>query len=52
METVVVGAVVLAVLCLAIRSILKNHKKGGCAACGGGCGCGHCAGSCPGEDAR
>ena len=45
METVIVGAIVLAVLCLAIRSMIKSHKKGGCSACGGGCGgaCGHCS---------
>ena len=38
METVIVGAIVLAVLCLAIRSMIKSRKKGGCSACGGGCG--------------
>lgn len=45
METVIVGAIVLAVLSLAVRSMLKSHKKGGCSACGGGCG--HCSGGCP-----
>ena len=38
METVIVGAIVLAVLCLAIRSMIKSRKKGGCSACGGGWG--------------
>ena len=48
METVIVGAIVLAVLCLAVRSMIKSHKKGGCSACGGGCGgaCGHCSADC------
>ena len=35
METVIVGAIVLAVVCLAIRSMVNSHKKGGCSACGG-----------------
>ena len=48
METVIVGAIVLAALCLAIRSMIKSHKKGGCSACGGGCGgsCCHCSDDC------
>lgn len=48
METVIVGTIVLAVLCLAVRSMIKSRKKGGCSACGGGCGgsfC-HCADDC------
>lgn len=45
METVIVGAIVLAVVCLAIRSMISSHKKGGCSACGGSCGggCCHCS---------
>ena len=48
METVIVGTIVLAVLCLAVRSMIKSRKKGGCSACGGGCGgsCCHCANDC------
>ena len=45
METVIVGAIVLGILALAARSVIKDHRKGGCSACGGGCGgCDHCSG--------
>ena len=47
METVIVGAIVLAVLCLAIRSMIKSRKKGGCPAGGGGGGGSSCP--CPDE---
>ena len=45
METVIVGAIVLAVLCLAIRSMIKSRKKGACPPWGGGRGggCSHCS---------
>lgn len=48
METLIVGAIVAAILALAARSVVKSHKKGGCAACGNNCGggCGHCSGGC------
>ena len=42
--TIVIAAMVLAVLCFAVRSIIKDKKKGQCS-CGGNCGsCGmNCA---------
>ncbi|MGN8967235.1 FeoB-associated Cys-rich membrane protein [Intestinimonas sp. HCP28S3_D6] len=45
METIIVGAIVLAILGLAARSVIKGHKEGGCSGCGGSCGgsC-HCSG--------
>ena len=42
METLIVGAIVLAILGLAARSVIRIHKKCGCSACGGcggGCQC-------------
>jgi len=38
LPTIIVGAIVLGAALLALRSILKNHAKGGC-----GCGCENCA---------
>lgn len=39
MGTLVVGAVVLLVVLLAVRSVIKSHKSGGC-----GGDCSHCRG--------
>ena len=42
--SVIVGAVLLAVIGLAVRSLYKSHQGGGgcsgdCGSCGGSCGC-------------
>ena len=42
LATVVTGLVVLAIVCLAVRSLIKEKKNGGC-----GCGCTSCTGACP-----
>ena len=51
MANILVGAVLLAVLCVAARAVWRNVKSGGCASCGGSCHCastgGEGAGSCP-----
>ncbi len=50
MATLVVGLLLLVAVILAIRSVLRDHKKGGCthgcsgcslSGCGGGCHCDH-----------
>ncbi len=42
LANVITGLVVLAIVCLAVRSLIKEKKKGGC-----GCGCASCTGACP-----
>ena len=44
MGTVLVGAVVLGVVALVIRSMVKDKKKGKSLQCGGDCS--HCGGHC------
>lgn len=44
MGTVLVGAVVLGVVALVIRSMVKDKKKGRSLQCGGDCS--HCGGHC------
>lgn len=44
MGTVLVGAVVLGVVALVIRSMVKDKKKGRTLQCGGDCS--HCGGHC------
>lgn len=43
MGTIGVAAALLAVIALAVRSVVRKHKKGGCGCgCSGDCGkCGH-----------
>ncbi len=48
MATIVVGLLLLVAVLLAIRSVLRDHRKGGCthgcSGCqlgGGSCGCSH-----------
>ena len=36
METVIVGGIVLIIILLAIRSVYKNMKSGGCSSCDAG----------------
>lgn len=39
----IVLAVIAGAVVLAVRSLLKDRKKGGCAGCSGNCGsCSHC----------
>ncbi len=45
-STTVVGAVVLGIAALAVRSIWKKKKAGG----GCGCGCSGCNGMCPSKN--
>lgn len=41
--TIIVAAVIIALVCLAVRSILKGRKAGGtCGSCGSCRGCGGC----------
>ena len=48
-QTIVVGLILLAVVALAVRSILRQHRRGGCSGCSCGCeGCGG-SGSCGGH---
>ena len=47
--TIIVGLILLAAVALAVRSLWKGHKKGGCSACGGSCDC--CGGGCHGRPA-
>ena len=46
MANIIVGGILVLVLALVIRTMIRDHKKGGCASCGGGwgCGCDHCSG--------
>ena len=51
MANILVSAVLLALLCMAARTVWRNMKSGGCASCGGSCRCASTdsegAGSCP-----
>lgn len=39
--TIIVAAVVITLVCLALRSMIKGRQSGGCGTCGG-CGCSDC----------
>ena len=50
MANILVGVVLLAVLCMAARSVWRNVKSGGCSSCGScpfASSVGESAGSCP-----
>ena len=36
-QTIVVGLILLAVVALAVRSVLRQHRRGGCSGCSCGC---------------
>ena len=40
LPTLVIVLVLLAAVILAVRSIVRDRKKGGCSGCPGGCSCG------------
>ncbi|MDE5753450.1 MAG: FeoB-associated Cys-rich membrane protein [Oscillospiraceae bacterium] len=44
MANIIVILIIGVILILAIRSVWKNHKSGGCSSCGNKCSCGHCNG--------
>ena len=44
MGDAIVLAALVAVIGLAVRSLVKSRKRGGCAGCSGNCGC--CGGNC------
>lgn len=45
MATYIIGAALIAVIALIIRSLIKKTKNGGCIGCSDNCGCchGHCS---------
>ena len=42
MANIIVGGIIVLILALAVRTMVRDRKKGGCSSCGGGCG--HCSG--------
>lgn len=47
LPTIIIVLVLAAAVVLAVRSVIKNRKKGGCSGCPGGCSCsGHSGGCC------
>ena len=46
LSTIIVGLIVLAAVALALRAVLRQSKKGGCAGCSG------CSGACSHAECR
>ncbi|CAB1239927.1 FeoB-associated Cys-rich membrane protein [Ruminococcaceae bacterium BL-6] len=47
MSTIIVGAIILAILIFAGYKTFKTHKSGGC-----GCGCDGCSACCPPDERK